>query len=50
MRRADLNAGALASYQRLRAATCPLGCDFFEGLGMKRAESACRNHFMAMKR
>lgn len=38
-RRADSHAAALAFYQRLRAANRKLGCDFFEGVVMKRAES-----------
>lgn len=38
--RADSHADALAFYQRLRAANRTLGCDFFEGVVMKRAESA----------
>ena len=38
-RRADLHADALAFYQRLRAANRALGCDFFEGVVMKRADS-----------
>ena len=38
-RRADSHAGALAYYQRLRAANRALGCDFFEGVVMKRADS-----------
>ena len=37
--RADTHADALAFYQRLRAANRALGCDFFEGLVMKRADS-----------
>jgi len=37
--RADSQADALAFYQRLRAANRALGCDFFEGVVMKRAES-----------
>jgi ATP-dependent DNA ligase len=37
--RADSHADALAFYQRLRAANRALGCDFFEGVVMKRAES-----------
>jgi len=37
--RAD-HADALAFYQRLRAANRALGCDFFEGVVMKRADSA----------
>ncbi len=39
-RRADSHADALAFYQRLRAANRALGCDFFEGVVMKRADSA----------
>lgn len=39
-RRADSHANALAYYQRLRAANRVLGCDFFEGVVMKRADSA----------
>ena len=38
--RADSHADALAFYQRLRAANRALGCDFFEGVVMKRADSA----------
>ena len=38
-RRADSHADALAFYQRLRAANRVLGCDFFEGVVMKRADS-----------
>jgi ATP-dependent DNA ligase len=38
--RADSHADALAYYQRLRAANRALGCDFFEGVVMKRADSA----------
>ena len=38
-RRADSHADPLALYQRLRAANRALGCDFFEGVVMKRAES-----------
>ena len=38
-RRADSHADALAYYQRLRAANRALGCDFFEGVVMKRADS-----------
>ena len=38
-RRADSYAAALAFYQRLRAANRSLGCDFFEGVVMKRADS-----------
>ena len=37
--RADTHADALAFYQRLRAANRVLGCDFFEGVVMKRADS-----------
>ena len=37
--RADSHADALAFYQRLRAANRALGCDFFEGLVMKRADA-----------
>ncbi len=37
--RVDSNADALALYQRLRAANRALGCDFFEGVVMKRADS-----------
>ena len=33
------HAGALAFYQRLRGANRALGCDFFEGVVMKRTES-----------
>ncbi len=39
-RRADSHAIALAYYQRLRDANRVLGCDFFEGVVMKRADSA----------
>ena len=39
-RRADLHADALAFYRRLRDANRVLGCDFFEGVVMKRADSA----------
>ena len=39
-RRADSHAAALAFYQRLRDANRVLGCDFFEGVVMKRADSA----------
>jgi hypothetical protein len=38
--RVDSHADALALYQRLRAANRSLGCDFFEGVVMKRGESA----------
>ena len=38
-RRADSHADALAFYQRLREANRVLGCDFFEGVVMKRADS-----------
>ena len=38
-RRADSHAYALAFYQRLREANRALGCDFFEGVVMKRADS-----------
>lgn len=38
-RRADSHADALAYYQRLRAANRASGCDFFEGVVMKRADS-----------
>ena len=38
--RVDSHADALAFYQRLRAANRALGCDFFEGVVMKRADSA----------
>ena len=38
-RRADSHADALAFYQRLSDANRVLGCDFFEGLVMKRAAS-----------
>ena len=38
-RRIDSHADALAFYQRLRAANRALGCDFFEGVVMKRADS-----------
>ena len=37
--RADSHAGALAFYQRLRAANRSLGGDFIEGVVMKRADS-----------
>jgi hypothetical protein len=37
--RADSLADALAFYHRLRAANRTLGCDFFEGVVMKRADS-----------
>ena len=37
--RADSHADALAFYQRLREANRALGCDFFEGVVMKRADS-----------
>jgi len=39
-RRVDSHADALAFYKRLRAANRALGCDFFEGVVMKRADSA----------
>ncbi len=39
-RRADSHADALAFYQRLRAGNRGLGCDFFEGVVMKRAGSS----------
>ena len=39
-RRADSHADALAFYQRLRDANRVLGCDFFEGVVMKRADSS----------
>ena len=35
-RRADSHANPLAFYQRLRDANRVLGCDFFEGVVMKR--------------
>ena len=38
-RRADSHTDVLAFYQRLRAANRALGCDFFEGVVMKRADS-----------
>jgi hypothetical protein len=38
--RTDSHADALAFYQRLRAANRALGCDFFEGVVMKRADAA----------
>ena len=38
-RRTDSYADALAFYQRLRDANRALGCDFFEGVVMKRADS-----------
>ena len=37
-RRTDSHADALAFYQRLREANRVLGCDFFEGIVMKRAD------------
>lgn len=37
--RADSHDDALAYYQRLRGANRALGCDFFEGVVMKRADS-----------
>ena len=37
--RTDPHADALAFYQRLRAANRAMGCDFFEGVVMKRADS-----------
>jgi len=37
--RADLHAHAFAFYQRLREANRALGCDFFESVVMKRADS-----------
>jgi ATP-dependent DNA ligase len=39
-RRAGSHADALAFYQRLREANRALRCDFFEGVVMKRADSA----------
>jgi len=39
-RRIDSHADALAFYQRLRDANRVMGCDFFEGVVMKRADSA----------
>ena len=39
-RRADSHAIALVYYQRLRDVNRVLGCDFFEGVVMKRADSA----------
>jgi hypothetical protein len=33
------HADALAFYEKLRAANRALGCDFFEGVVMKRADS-----------
>lgn len=39
-RRVDSHADALAFYQRLRDANRSLGCDFFEGVVMKRADSS----------
>ena len=39
-RRIDSHADALAFYNRLRDANRVLGCDFFEGVVMKRADSA----------
>ena len=38
-RRADSHADALAYYQRLRDANRALGCDFYEGVVMKRVDS-----------
>ena len=38
-RRVDSHADALAYYQRLRVANRAMGCDFFEGVVMKRADS-----------
>jgi hypothetical protein len=38
-RHADSHSDALAFYQRLRTANRALGCDFFEGVVMKRADS-----------
>ena len=38
-RRVDSHAEAFAFYQRLREANRALGCDFFEGVVMKRADS-----------
>ena len=38
-RRVDSHAAALAYYQRLRDANRAFGCDFFEGVVMKRANS-----------
>jgi hypothetical protein len=38
--RVDSHADALVLYQRLRAANRALRCDFFEGVVMKRADSA----------
>ncbi len=38
-RRADCHATVLAFYQRLREANRELGCDFFEGVVMKRGDS-----------
>ena len=38
--RVESHANALAFYHRLREANRRLGCDFFEGIVMKRAESA----------
>jgi hypothetical protein len=37
--RADSHADSLAFYQRLREANRALGCDFFEGVVMKQADS-----------
>ena len=37
--RADSHADAHTLYQRLRVANRVLGCDFFEGVLMKRADS-----------
>ncbi len=39
-RRADSHSDALALYQQLRDANRALGCDFFEGVVMKRADAA----------
>ncbi len=38
--RVDTQEQAVAFYQRLRAANRALGCDFFEGVVMKRADAA----------
>ena len=43
-RRADSHADALTFYHRLRAANRSLGCDFFEGVVMKRADSEYPMH------
>ena len=38
--RADMHADVFALYQRLRVVKRTLGCDFFKGVVMKRADSA----------